>query len=134
MRMWRVIVLIVCALGGGALIAQTPTPTPAPAPQQGQGRGAGRGGVQVKAGEPCPPGMTLVRPGTCQKPEFPVPSIVDYHPRSTLVTDVHMVPKAKYPVIDLHGHPGGQINTPQGLSGLIAAMDQLNLRVMIAAD
>ena len=76
----------------------------------------------------------MVRPGNCQAPEFPPPSIVDYHPRSTLVTDVHMVPKAKYPVIDLHGHPRGLINNAQGVASLIAAMDQLNLRVMIAAD
>ncbi len=45
----------------------------------------GRGGVQVKPGEPCPPGTTMVRPGRCSAPEFPPPSIVDYRPRTTLV-------------------------------------------------
>lgn len=83
---------------------------------------------------PCPPGQTEVRPGRCQAPEFPPPSIVDYRPKSTLVTDAHLVPKAKYPVIDIHGHPQALLNTAQSLSTLVAAMDDLNLRVMIAAD
>lgn len=80
--------------------------------------------------------MTLVRPGTCQAPEFPPPSIVDYRPKSTLVTDVHMVPKAKFPVIDLHGHPSpaGLLNSQEGLATLVTAMDNLNLRVVISAD
>ena len=133
MRISRVLILVVCALGGAALVAQTPTPAP---PPQGQGRqgGGGRGGIQIKPGESCPPGTTLVRPGTCQAPEFPPPSIVDYKPKSTLVTEEHLVPKAKFPVIDLHGHPQGLLNTQQGLTTLITAMDSLNLKVMIAAD
>ena len=63
-----------------------------------------RGGTRVKAGEECPPGTTETRPGSCQAPEFPAPSIVDYRPRSTLVTAEHKVPKAKFPAIDIHGH------------------------------
>jgi predicted TIM-barrel fold metal-dependent hydrolase len=65
---------------------------------------------------------------------MPPPSIVDYRPVSTLVTDVHMVPKAKFPVIDYHGHPGGRVNTAAGLDALIADLDKLNVRVMVAAD
>ena len=67
-------------------------------------QGGGRGGVQVKPGEPCPPGTTEVRPGRCSAPEFPPPSIVDYRPRTTLVVPEHPVPKAKFPVIDSHNH------------------------------
>ena len=51
-----------------------------------QGPGSGRGGTRLKPGEECPPGTTEVRPGSCQAPEFPAPSILDYRPRSTLVT------------------------------------------------
>lgn len=98
-----------------------------------QGGRGGRGGVQIQAGEECPPGMTEVRPRTCQAPEFPVPSIVDYRPKSTLVTATHLVPKAKFPVVDVHGHPGN-IDTPEALAALVQAMDQLNVRVMISAD
>ena len=95
-----------------------------------QGR---RGGTPIKPGEECPSGMTEVRPGICQAPEFPPPSILDYRPRSTLVTTETPVPRAKFPVIDIHGHPPG-INTPDGLTRLVAEMDRLNLRVMTVAS
>ena len=68
-----------------------------------QGRG-GRG-TRITPGQECPPGTTETRPGSCQAPEIPPPSIVDYRPRSTLVTAEHLVPKAKFPAIDIHGHP-----------------------------
>ena len=65
-----------------------------------------RGGTQVAPGQECPPGTTEVRPGSCQAPSEPPPSILDYRPRSTLVTAEHKVPKAKFPAVDVHGHPG----------------------------
>jgi predicted TIM-barrel fold metal-dependent hydrolase len=67
-------------------------------------------------------------------PEFPAPSIVDYRPRSTLVTAAHLVPRAKYPAIDFHGHPQGLLTTAEGLARLGAAMDSLDLRIMVSAD
>ena len=56
--------------------------------------GAQRGAnlVRLARGQECPSGRTETRPGVCQAPEFPPPSIVDYHPRSTLVTTEHPVP------------------------------------------
>jgi uncharacterized protein len=108
--------------------------TPAGPPQQMQG-GRGRGpSTPPNANGECPPGMTLVRVGACAAPEFPPPSIVDYRPKSTLVTDVHLVPKAKYPVIDLHGHPGALVTSVAGITNLVGEMDKLNLRVMVSAD
>jgi uncharacterized protein len=95
-----------------------------------QGR---RGGSPIKPGDECPPGMTETRPGNCQAPEFPPPSILDYRPRSTLVGTDTKVPKAKFPVIDIHGHPPG-IGSPQGLANMVADMDRLNLRVMTSAS
>ena len=100
----------------------------APAGQGGRGgRGGGRGGVAIKAGEECPPGTTLVRVGSCQAPEFPPPSIVDYRPTSSLVVDEHPVPKAKFPVVDIHSHTGP---TAANIASLIAQMDALNIRVL----
>jgi len=75
----------------------------------------------------CPPGHTLVRVGRCQAPEVPPPSILDYRPKSTLVVDEHVVPKAKYPVVDIHSH---QNAAPANMPQLIAEMDALNLRVL----
>lgn len=92
-----------------------------------------RGGTRIGPGETCPPGTTETRPGICQAPEFPPPSIVDYRPRSTLVVAEHKVPRAKFPAIDIHGHPPG-MTTPEGLAALVAEMDKLNLRVMVSAS
>ena len=96
-----------------------------------QGPGGAR--TNIKPGEACPPGMTETRPGTCQAPGVPPPSIVDYRPRSTLVTDAHPVPKAKFPAIDVHGHPPS-LSSPENIASVVAAMVALNLRVMVSAD
>jgi len=93
-----------------------------------QGRGRGQQGTPITHGEECPAGMTEVRPGRCQAPEKPPPSIVDYRPKSTVVAAGHLVPKAKFPVVDIHNHTGVNAeNMPQ----LIKEMDALNLRVMV---
>jgi len=104
--------LILCAAAAGAVVVAQQAAKPAP----------------------CPPGQTEVRPGRCQAPEFPPPSIVDYRPKSTLVTDEHLVPKAKYPVVDVHGHVSGQLGTPEALASLVATLDTLNVRVAVSAD
>ena len=96
--------------------------------------GRGGRGTPIKSGEQCPPGMTEVRPNMCQAPELAAPSIVDYRPRSTLVVPVHMVPKAKFPVIDFHGHPAGALGSPERIAALGASLDSINVRMMIVAD
>src|SRR4029079_15761968 len=98
-----------------------------------QGRGRGGGGTHVPSGQECPPGTTETRPGNCQAPELPPPSIVDYRPRSTLVTPQHLDPKAKFPAIDIHGHPPS-LTSQETIDSIVAAMDSLNLRVMVSAD
>ena len=69
----------------------------APAPVLAQ---IGSRATPVKPGEPCPAGMTEVRPHLCQAPELAAPSIVDYRPRSTLVVPAHPVPRPKFPAIE----------------------------------
>jgi predicted TIM-barrel fold metal-dependent hydrolase len=143
---------LVATLGlGGALVAQqtqppppppqgqqttTPPANPAGAGQAPQGRGGrGRGNsVTIQPGEECPPGMTETRPQTCQPPLLPAPSILDYRPRSTLVTDVHMVPKAKYPAIDYHAHVSSFLGSAEALARLIPILDSLNVRMVVSAD
>ena len=56
-------------------------------------------------------------------------SIEEYQPRSTLVVPQHPVARAKYPFIDMHGHPR---RTP--VDRLLSEMDQLNLRTIIVLD
>jgi predicted TIM-barrel fold metal-dependent hydrolase len=91
------------------------------------------GGTRIQPGEECPPGTTEVRPNVCQAPEFPPPSIVDYRPRSTLVTAEHKVPRAKYPVIDVHGHAFG-LAQPGTMAGMVKDLDALNVRLYVSAD
>ena len=61
-------------------------------------------------------------------PEKPPPSIVDYRPRSTVVAPEHLVPKAKFPVVDIHNH----IDITAGnIEQMVRDMDELNLRVLV---
>ena len=92
-----------------------------------------RGGTRIQLGESCPPGTTEVRPRSCRAPQLEPPSIVDYRPRSTLVTAEHPVPRAKFPVVDIHGHGGGLVN-PRTIDQRIGALDELNVQVYVAAD
>jgi predicted TIM-barrel fold metal-dependent hydrolase len=92
------------------------------------------GGITIQPGEECPAGMTEVRPRTCMAPQTPAPSILDYRPRSTLITDGRAVPQPKFPAIDFHGHPPGLDGSAEGLARLESAMDEIGLRVMIAAS
>jgi predicted TIM-barrel fold metal-dependent hydrolase len=77
-----------------------------------------------------PPGQTEVRPGRFQAPEFPPPSILDYRPKPTLVVAEHPVPRARYPVIDVHSHQPSPIS-PEMLDRVVSAMDRLNLRLIV---
>jgi len=88
----------------------------------------------ARPGAGCAAGTTEVRPGSCQAPRLPPPSIVDYRPRSTLVTPQHLVPRAKYPVIDFHGHPGGRLGSADALATMVRSLDSINVRLMLAAD
>ena len=91
-------------------------------------------GTPIQPGESCPPGTTEIRPRNCMAPEAPAPSILDYRPHSTLVAPAHMVVRAKYPVIDFHGHPQGRLGSSDALTSLGASLDSLNVRLMVSAD
>jgi len=132
-------VLLASAPRGESVSAQTavgPAQQAEPQGRAGQGRGGrGRGTpAQPLVNGECPPGMTEVRPNQCRPPEFPPPSIVDYRPRSTLVTATTPVPKARFPAIDFHGHAGGRLGSAESLAEFIAILDDLNLRLFVAAD
>jgi uncharacterized protein len=111
---FRVVTILAMAAAAVAVIAQ-------------QG-GPGARGVPVQPGEPCPPGTTEVRPGRCQAPKLPPPSIVDYRPESTVVANAHVVPRARFPAVDIHSH---QRVTAENMEQLVREMDSLNLRVLV---
>jgi uncharacterized protein len=56
-------------------------------------------------------------------------SVREYKPRSTLVVPAHPVPRAKYPVIDVHSHHFRL--TPESYAEVVRAMDALNLRILV---
>src|SRR5688572_12938567 len=82
-------------------------------------------GSPVASQPGCPKGQTEIRPHRCETPKLDPPNIVDYRPRSTLVVAEHAVPRAKFPVIDFHGHPWQYLASSEALTRLGAALDSL---------
>ena len=114
------------AIASGMTVGSAQQPAPQPTPQQGAQSPGAQQGAQSQ-------GALGNRPGAERAPEFPAPSIRDYKPRTTLVTGQHPVPRAKYPVIDIHSHQPTAI-TPAQFDTVVAAMDQLNLQVLVNAS
>src|SRR6476660_6894234 len=81
------------------------------------------GVAQVPQG-PQSQGALQNRPGADRQPEFPVPNIREYKPHSTLVVPQHPVPRAKFPVIDIHSHQPAPIS-PEQYEEVVKAMDKL---------
>ena len=57
-------------------------------------------------------------------------SVEEWEPRSTLVTAEHPVPRAKFPVIDVHSHHRGSTSVER-LERIVREMDELNLGVLV---
>ncbi|HEX9580668.1 MAG TPA: amidohydrolase family protein [Gemmatimonadales bacterium] len=77
-------------------------------------------------------GQLRPRPGQGRQPEFPPPTILEYQPRSTLVVPAHPVPRARFPAVDVHGHPPA-LTSEEAINRVGAAMDSLNLQVMVVS-
>jgi predicted TIM-barrel fold metal-dependent hydrolase len=85
--------------------------------QSGQGRGQ-------------TPGQIRPRPAQGREPEFPPPNIREYKPKSTLVVPQHPVPKAKFPVIDIHSHQSTPIS-PAEFDRVMKGMEENNLQILV---
>jgi len=98
--------------------------------QGGASRGRGRGadGAQPLPGQER--GALIRRPGADREPQFPLPNIRDYKPHSTLVVPEHKVPRARYPVIDIHSHQPAPI-TQEQFDTLADSMGPLNLKILV---
>ena len=84
--------------------------------------------LQAQTGQT--PGQIRPRPAEGCQPEWPPPNIREYKPRSTLVVPQHPVPRAKFPVIDIHSHQPTPIS-PEQYEKVVKAMDQLNIRLIV---
>ncbi len=80
-----------------------------------------------------PPGQIRPRPAEGRDPEVAPPTIREYKPRSTLVVPQHPVPRAKFPVVDIHGHPPA-LTSEDAIARVAAAMDPINVQVMVNAS
>src|SRR5690242_5653973 len=85
--------------------------------------------ISIHPQTPQTPGQIRPRPAEGRQPEFPPPNIREYKPRSTLVVPQHSVPRAKFPVIDIHSHHPTPIS-PEQYEQVVKAMDQLNIRLI----
>jgi predicted TIM-barrel fold metal-dependent hydrolase len=85
------------------------------------------------AGAQQPPGQIRPRPAEGRQLEVAPPSIREYKPRSTLVVPQHPVPRAKFAVVDLHGHPP-PLTSENAIARVVAAMDPINVQVMVNAS
>ena len=57
-------------------------------------------------------------------------SVQEWNPRSTLVVEEHLVPRAKFPVVDVHSHHRSS-TAPERLDAIVKEMDALNLAVLV---
>jgi len=76
------------------------------------------------------PGQIRPRPAEGRDPEFKPPTIREYKPKSQLVTPQHPVPRAKFPVIDIHSHQSTPIS-PGEFDRVIKGMEANNLQILV---
>jgi predicted TIM-barrel fold metal-dependent hydrolase len=76
------------------------------------------------------PGQVRPRPAEGRDPERTPPTIREYHPKSQLVTPQHPVPRAKFPVIDIHSHQPTPISAAD-LDRVVSGMQANNLQILV---
>jgi len=77
-----------------------------------------------------PPGQIRPRPAQGREPQLQPPTIREYKPKSTLVVPQHPVPRAKFPVIDIHSHQPTPISNDE-FGRVIKGMEANNLRLLV---
>jgi uncharacterized protein len=77
-----------------------------------------------------PPGQVRPRPAEGRDPQLQPPTIREYKPKSTLVVPEHPVPRAKFPVVDIHSHQPTPIS-PAEFDRVMTGMEENNLRVLV---
>src|SRR5260221_507935 len=77
-----------------------------------------------------PPGQVRPRPAEGRDPELKPPTIRDYKPKSMLVAPQHPVPRAKFPVIDIHSHQSTPISAGE-FDRVMTGMESNNLQILV---
>src|SRR5258705_2514150 len=76
------------------------------------------------------PGQVRPRPAEGREPELKPPTIREYKPKSQLVTPQHPVPRARFPVIDIHSHQPTPIS-PGEFDRVMKGMEANNLQILV---
>ena len=77
-----------------------------------------------------PPGQIHPRPAEGRQPEFKPPTIREYKPKSQLIVPEHQVPRARFPVIDIHSHQPTPIS-PAEYDRVMKGMQANNLQILV---
>lgn len=86
---------------------------------------------QAQRGAPRTGGPSSEVPGPeAARTDEPTMSIEDYTPRSTLVVEEHPVPRAKFPVVDVHSHHRPGFSEARWFE-IVSEMNDLNLQVLV---
>ena len=75
-----------------------------------------------------PGALAQVRRNEQQRP--PSMTLEEYEPKSMLVTEEHVLRRAKFPFVDVHGHQDLSMDDGR-LAALVAEMDKMGLRTMV---
>ncbi len=89
-----------------------------------------RRALQSSGGGGQTPGQIRPRPAQGREPEFTPPTIREYKPKSTLVVPQHPVPRAKFPVVDIHSHQPTPIS-PAEFERVMKGMQDNNLQILV---
>ncbi|MGH7488960.1 MAG: hypothetical protein ACREMY_25660, partial [bacterium] len=76
------------------------------------------------------PGQIRPRPAQGREPEFKPPTIREYTPKSQLVSPRHAVPRARFPVIDIHSHQPTPIS-PGEYDRVMKGMESNHLQILV---
>jgi len=76
------------------------------------------------------PGPVRPRPAEGREPELKPPTIREYKPKSMLVAPQHPVPRAKFPVIDIHSHQSTPISAAE-YDRVMKGMTSNNLQILV---
>jgi predicted TIM-barrel fold metal-dependent hydrolase len=77
-----------------------------------------------------PPGQVRPRPAEGRDLELKPPTIREYKPQSMLVAPQHPVPRAKFPVIDIHSHQSTPISAGE-FDRVMTGMESNNLQILV---
>ena len=97
---------------------------------RGRWRGLAEATANERGGGGQTPGQIRPRPAEGREPEFKAPTIREYKPTSQLVSPQHLVPRAKYPVIDIHSHQSTPIS-PAEYDRVMKGMEANNLQILV---